>query len=186
MTSSRTRPPRPVVLVAAALVAALAASATVAQEDAPPPPCSAEEHRRFDFWAGTWEVRDDSGTVVGSNRITPILNGCVLLEEWTAAGGASAGKSFNIYDRTRGVWHQTWVDGNGLLLQIEGGWRDGAMILEGEGIARDGNEVRHRIRWTPLEDGRVRQVWESSRDDGSTWSTAFDGYYTRTGEAGRS
>jgi hypothetical protein len=35
---------------------------------------------------------------------------------------------------------------------------------------------RQRITWTP-EDGGVRQHRESSADDGTTWTTAFDGHY---------
>jgi hypothetical protein len=30
-----------------------------------------------------------------------------------------------------------------------------------------------------LPDGRVRQHWETSKDGGATWTTAFDGYYRR-------
>jgi hypothetical protein len=33
--------------------------------------------------------------------------------------------------------------------------------------------------WTLLPDGRVRQFFEQSNDDGKTWVTWFDGYYTR-------
>ena len=33
--------------------------------------------------------------------------------------------------------------------------------------------------WTALPDGRVRQFFEISTDDGATWVTWFDGYYTR-------
>jgi hypothetical protein len=39
--------------------------------------------------------------------------------------------------------------------------------------------MRHRITWTPLPEGRVRQFWENSRDEGKTWSVAFDGTYVR-------
>ena len=53
------------------------------------------------------------------------------------------------------------------------------MVLEGTGKGRDGKPVRSRITWTPLEDGRVRQHWQLSRDDGATWTTAFDGLYSR-------
>ena len=50
---------------------------------------------------------------------------------------------------------------------------DGAMVLEG--IDAD---ARHRITW--IRDGDdVRQLWETSRDDGETWETAFDGRYRR-------
>lgn len=52
-----------------------------------------------------------------------------------------------------------------------------------EGRAPDDSEphrlVIYRIRWTPLPDGRVRQLWASSADKGRTWSVAFDGTYRR-------
>ena len=35
---------------------------------------------------------------------------------------------------------------------------------------------RQRITWTREGDG-VRQLWETSKDDGETWETAFDGRY---------
>jgi len=165
------------VLLAATIAAALTAPA--AAQQAAEKPCTAPEHRQFDFWLGSWEVRDPQGKVVGSNRISSILNGCVLLEEWTAAGG-SAGKSFNAWDARRGVWHQTWVDDQGGLLRIEGGLDgDGAMVLGSTGKGPDGKAIRQRITWTPLEDGRVRQHWETSQDDGTSWTTVFDGFYAR-------
>jgi hypothetical protein len=37
---------------------------------------------------------------------------------------------------------------------------------------------RQRITWTPEGDG-LRQVWETSSDDGKTWEVAFDGQYRR-------
>jgi hypothetical protein len=37
----------------------------------------------------------------------------------------------------------------------------------------------NRVTWQPLPDGRVRQHWEASEDGGTTWKTAFDGYYTK-------
>ena len=44
-------------------------------------------------------------------------------------------------------------------------------------IAIDGKPLRQRITWSKLDGGRVRQLWESSTDDGRTWSVAFDGTY---------
>ncbi len=160
-----------------AVLATLLALPSGAQQQ--PAPCSADEHRQFDFWVGAWEVRDPAGKVVGHNTIAPILGGCALLEEWTAAGSAYEGKSFNIWDRSRERWHQTWVDVGGTLLELDGGLRDGAMILEGETLDRDGRTIRNRITWTPSDDGTVRQHWETSKDGGATWETAFDGTYAR-------
>ena len=103
--------------------------------------CSAPEHRQFDFWVGDWDVTTPTGKPAGHNRIESILNGCALRETWTGAGGGR-GTSYNAWDRQRGRWHQTWVDDDGLLLQLEGGLADGKMVLEGETLDSSGAAVR--------------------------------------------
>jgi hypothetical protein len=145
------------------------------------PPCSAPAHRQFDFWAGEWEVRDPEGAVVGRNRITHLFGGCALREEWEGASGFQ-GTSLNVHDAARGGWHQTWVDAAGSLLLLDGGLRDGTMVLEGTAPAREapGQQTRHRISWSLLDGDpdRLRQRWEASAD-GATWETVFDGRYSR-------
>lgn len=163
------------------LVAPAAASAQGAQNR--PPPCATEEYRQFDFWAGDWNVLDTAGSVIGTNTITPMFGGCVLREHWEGGGG-NIGESFNMYDRSSGKWHQTWVDNGGLLLQLDGAFEAGSMVLHGELRGRDGTLSQQRVTWTPAEDGSVRQHWESSTDDGETWSTQFDGKYVRKDEGG--
>ncbi len=151
------------------------ASPVVAQS-----PCTTPDHRAFDFWIGTWDVYDPSGTQRGHNEIRSTLGGCVLHERYGTPSGYE-GESVNIYDASRGVWHQSWVDNGGLLLRLEGGIRDGAMVLEGLTTGADGTESLNRITWSQLDsDGdRVRQLWEISADGGSTWTVAFDGEYRR-------
>ncbi len=165
------------ILVALPLSLLLAAAAA-AQNAPPPAPCSAPEYRQFDFWVGDWEVKTADGKVAGSNRIEKILNDCVLLENWQGAGG-SIGKSFNMYYARDGSWRQTWVDGNGGRLDLAGGLDGQDMVLTGETPATDGGTARHEIRWTPLDDGRVRQHWRVSTDGGETWRDAFLGFYTK-------
>lgn len=144
-----------------------------------PPTCSAEEHRQFDFWLGTWDVFDPDGRQVGMNEITMELNGCVLHEHWQSLGGPHRGNSYNIYDRTTGRWHQTWVDNSGLLLQLDGGLVDGNMVLEGETLNPEGDRILNRITWSREEEGTVRQLWEMSEDGGESWTVAFDGRYVK-------
>ncbi|MFQ5678572.1 MAG: hypothetical protein ACE5HP_03855 [Gemmatimonadota bacterium] len=141
--------------------------------------CADSAHRQFDFWLGEWEVTNPAGKAAGTNRITRILGGCVLREEFTSASGGYAGTSLNIYDAAGGRWHQTWVDTRGLLLRLDGGLRDGRMVLEGDRVDRQGRSVRDRITWEALEGGRVRQVWTVSRDGGESWSRVFEGIYSR-------
>jgi hypothetical protein len=142
-------------------------------------PCTGPEYRQFDFWIGDWEIRSAQGRVLGHNRITSILSGCALQEEWTSADAKSRGVSHNAFDPSDGKWHQAWVDNSPSRLDLTGGLVDGRMVMEQRSRDRGGKPVEHRITWTPLPEGRLRQLWESSADNGSTWKTVFDGYYSR-------
>lgn len=171
------------------LVLFLLAPMTVfSQQEAPKPDasvasqpvaaCSSEAHRQFDFWIGDWDVNSNDQPA-GTNSIHPINGGCALQENWQGTGpGGLSGTSFNIYDQATGRWHQTWVDSSGTLLQLDGGLIDGKMVLSGNRPKRDGSGLAlHRITWTPNEDGTVRQYWEASSDDGTSWNVLFDGLY---------
>jgi len=160
------------------LLVALAPGRTAAQQAARPD-CSAPEHRQFDFWVGDWDVTNPAGKRVGSSHISRILKDCVIHEEWTDASG-NKGESFNIWSRADRRWHQSWVSDAGAYLLLTGGLKDGAMVLEGE--TRQGPAVvLNRIAWSIIDGDRdrVRQHWTTSKDGGATWTTAFDGTYTR-------
>jgi len=156
----------------------MAAQETGAEDPGANGACSAAEYRQFDFWAGEWIVTSN-GQPAGTNTIEMIHGGCALKESWQGAGeGGISGSSFNIYDAATGKWHQTWVDANGTLLQLDGGLSGSSMVLSGERPVPAGNgTAQHRITWTPGEDGSVRQLWEVSADGGDTWNVLFDGLY---------
>jgi len=158
-------------------IAVLAPAPIVAQQQASQP-CSAPEYRQFDFWVGSWRVFDPRGQQVGTNTIEAVLGGCALHEQWQGSEG-SRGFSYNIFDRTTGRWHQTWVSNNGLLLLLEGGLVGGRMVLTGTTADREGAVTLNRITWTPIASDSVRQRWERSSDGGATWAVAFDGTYVR-------
>jgi hypothetical protein len=150
-------------------------SASLAFAQAPPSPCTQQpEFRQFDFWIGEWDVTVQ-GRPAGTNSVQLILDKCVIFENWTGARGLH-GKSFNIYNAAKKQWQQFWVDSNGNVLELIGQFKDGAMRLQGETTGAQG-KLWQRITFTPLPEGRVRQLWESSRDEGKTWATAFDGLY---------
>jgi len=163
-----------------ATVLALAAAgwtAVHADESPRPGTCADPKSHQFDFWIGDWEVTSD-GKLAGHNSIRPILDGCVLQETWRGAQG-SAGSSFNFYDPQAGQWRQFWVWRNGTTLELAGARGEGKMVLEGDSLDRDGKPVSNRITWYDNDDGTVRQHWETSRDGGTTWETAFDGLYRK-------
>jgi len=163
------------------LCLSLAAFAQDETDDAgtPPKPCSSGQYHQFDFWIGDWNVTSN-GQPAGTNSVYPIHDGCALMENWQGAGvGGISGSSFNIYDQANDRWHQTWVDGSGTLLELNGGLQDGNMVMTGERPATDGNGITtHRITWTPNADGSVRQLWDASKD-GQNWTVLFDGLYVK-------
>jgi hypothetical protein len=132
--------------------------------------------RAFDFWLGHWEVHARDGTFLGRNRIEAHFGGTLLQEHWEGASGAR-GTSLNAFMAGKGMWRQTWVDHEGAFLDLEGGLEGQDMVLRGTSA----DSVDERITWTPLEDGRVRQLWEQRRGDGNAWTVVFEGFYSRTG-----
>jgi hypothetical protein len=71
------------------------------------------------------------------------------------------------------------VDNGGLVLQLDGTFADGKMVLSGETKDRTGAVTLNRITWQESGPGQVRQLWEVSSDGGTTWGVAFDGRYRR-------
>jgi dihydroorotase/N-acyl-D-amino-acid deacylase len=162
-------------LLALTAVSLFTASALSAQR-----PCAEEASRHFDFWSGRWMVRAASGALAGHNTIRTLLGECALEEHYTTPSGYE-GKSLNVFDASRGVWHQTWVDNGGLLLRLEGGYDGENMVMQGETVGADGAVTLNRITWSRVggDPDVVRQLWETSADDGRTWTAGFDGRYIR-------
>ncbi|HUG97669.1 MAG TPA: hypothetical protein VMQ83_00655 [Gammaproteobacteria bacterium] len=139
--------------------------------------CSGDEQRQFDFWLGAWEVHDAQGEFAGHNDIRRVADGCALLEHWRGVRGGE-GVSINTYEVDAKRWTQRWV-GAGVTLWLEGGLEEGRMVLTSP-VPRNTprGPVLDRITWAALDDGRVRQVWDVSVDDGANWQTIFEGYYS--------
>ena len=112
-------------LLAPACTSILLASLSFAQS----PGCADEKSHQFDFWIGEWEVFSGED-LAGTNSIRPILDGCVLHENWTGARG-SKGSSLNFFNPSSGKWQQFWVWKNGTTLELSGEFKDGRMVLEG-------------------------------------------------------
>jgi hypothetical protein len=142
------------------------------------PACSSAEYRQFDFWVGEWVVTNPDGKVAGNSVIQKILNDCVILENWSGAGGYE-GKSFNLYDRTKKKWIQKWVDMQGQLIEFEGNFRGNTLEYTSNYTAPDGKKVVGIMTFTPGTDGTIRQIWKQSTDDGKTWKVEFDGIYKK-------
>ena len=153
----------------------------IAQNTTPPASaCDAPEYRQFDFWIGEWDVNggQDGKTPVGTSSITRAASGCALHEQWTNTQG-SEGRSLNVFDKTIGKWTQFWIGADGVILRLEGGLLENAMVLEGVLNMPNDKVQLQRITWTPMPDGRVSQRWDISDDGGKNWAVSFIGYYRR-------
>lgn len=156
---------------------------------APDPPalagrCDAPEYRQFDFWIGDWDVFEVDGTrPVAHVQVERSLDGCVLHELYEDDSGLR-GESLSMFDRTRHVWHQTWMTNGGQLVTVEGDWQEGVMSMRGRSSG-NGEDSLVRATWKPAG-GSVRETASTSRDRGHTWNKWFDLVFrpreTRTSE----
>lgn len=155
-----------------------AQSGTQVASTAPPPACASGEYRQFDFWLGDWIVcgGPNGDQLQGTSRIERSDNGCWLVEHWHGAGG-SDGTSLNAWDAQYKVWRQFWTGADGVVLRLEGGLGDGAMVMTGELPGVHGGMQLQRITWTPAVEGSVLQRWETSDDAGTSWQVSFLGTY---------
>ena len=139
----------------------------------------------LDFWLGQWDVYEGD-TLVGTNRVTRVLRGCAVLEEWRDAEGGE-GRSLFYVEPGTGRWKQVWVTDDARRV---GGTKekhlvarlpDGGVRFQGELPLPDGRLVLDRTTLTPIRAGEVRQLIEISRDGGTTWHAGFDARYRKHG-----
>lgn len=139
----------------------------------------------LDFWLGRWDVYVGD-TLVGTNRISRVLDGCAVLEEWRDSAGGE-GRSLFYVEPGTGRWKQVWVTDDARRV---GGTKekhlvarlpDGGVRFQGELPLPDGRLVLDRTTLTPLRPGEVRQLIETSRDGGTTWHAGFDAVYRKHG-----
>jgi len=147
-------------------------------------PCAHDpRYREFDFWLGDWDVRPTGQPPAGPpsrNTITSDEDGCVLTEHWESPSG-SKGRSFNIFDRSYGMWRQTWVDNVGGQHDYKGSLKNGNMVFLGDTPAPNGQlgRVPTRLTFFRIAKDTVRQFSEISNDGGRTWQVSYDLTYVR-------
>jgi hypothetical protein len=145
--------------------------------------CSDTTYAALDFWIGHWRVYVGD-TLVGTNRISKVLQGCAVVEDWHDARGGRGQSLFYVEPSLR-QWKQVWVTD---AAQRPGGVKEkrliarlpeGGVRFQGELRQADGRIVLDRTSLMPLPDGEVRQLIEISSDGGTTWHPTFDARYRR-------
>jgi hypothetical protein len=147
-----------------------------------PHPCRGPGYDEFDFWVGKWNVHDPTGARIATSIISSEMDDCLVMEDFIQDNVGFQGKSINVYDRSTGTWHETFVDN--VLAQsfrLAGGLQGAEMVMSGsQPIFNFATQtVRQRdvtVFWTPLSEGRVRQRFQTFFD-GSPAPASFDGTY---------
>lgn len=142
-------------------------------------PCMySDEARQFDFWVGDWDVFNLANQKAGTNSIQLFANGCGVMENWTSTIGGD-GKSINYYDASTKKWYQHWIGSGGGALRYEGTFSDNAMRFEGFTIGQDGKKTLQKLTFFKLDENTVRQLAETSTNEGKTWTVSYDFKYVR-------
>ena len=145
--------------------------------------CDTPESKLLDFWVGDWELTyagPDGKPVKSRNRITKILDGCAVLEEFDGASGTPLkGHSVSTFDRATKKWKQTWVDNTAAYLDFVGGMEEGNMVFARE-TERQGRKLRQRMVFRDVRADSLTWLWQGSQDDGKTWTTQWEIAYRRS------
>jgi hypothetical protein len=160
-------------LRAACLLAAALLPGACILAHSSPSPCSAPEYHQFDFWIGNWNAFDigHPSKRVAVNRVTRILGGCVLLEDYRGADGHD-GRSFSLYDAAGGLWRQAWVTNDGQILSLQGRLINGQIVLSGSQRTSNGGTRYVQGVWKRVPGG-VRETAVTSTDN-HHWNSWFD------------
>ncbi len=144
--------------------------------------CSDPEASEFDFWLGDWNLswKDSEGkTQTGRNKINKILGGCVIEEDFSTEDGSFTGRSFSVYNPTKGYWEQTWVDNSGGYMNFTGGMDGDKMILSRSITDKSGKVIIQRMVFYNISEKQFTWDWENSTDGGSTWNLLWQLNYMR-------
>ncbi len=150
---------------------------------------SSDHAREFDFWIGEWNVLNRHMDTEGNwsdgdrtrARITPVLDGAAILEEWAGPFGQSFMNGFSLraWNPEREKWSLLlfWTtDGNATFGQLHGEFRHG----RGEFFAPESGPRQTRYSFS---DGLAESVrWDSAttKDGGVNWSTDWIMEFSRT------
>jgi hypothetical protein len=151
-------------------------SLSYGQSQSPTCFCCTEAHQQFDFWIGTWEVFDTTGTLIGENTILPVQDHCILQENWKSR--TTTGSSYNYFDASDSSWNQVWMDNRGNPLVLKGAFKGGKMIMRDK-LNAASPPTYNQITWAQNPDGSVTQSWEVFNEQGKRVSLLFKGVYKK-------
>ena len=152
----------------------------------------------FDFWFGSWEVRnrwltrrlagsDDWEEFPATVIARPLLDGVGNEDEFrTDHDGGFVGMSFRFFDPERRRWSIYWADSRRpgeLDPPVFGAFSGDVGVFEGEDIHR-GRPILVRFTWSGVTTPTPRWEQAFSDDGGRMWETNWVMDFTRAGDEG--
>ncbi len=145
-------------------------------------PCKFDKnYRKFDFWLGEWDVyiANGKGPKIAESSITLSNGDCGILENYRPQRFAG-GNSISYYDSSDKRWKQEWVAGGSTSHYVEPeNYTEGNMQLVAPAQSPQGKPTLLRMIYYKNDDGSVRQLMQSSADNGKNWNAVFDGLYKK-------
>ena len=171
----------PIVLSACFIASAVAQNSAPAAQ---PAPCSEPEQKQLDFWVGdwdlTWPAQKGGSSEHGTNSVHRVLGGCVVQENFSGEDAMPLrGISVSTFEARSGKWKQTWVDNQGGYIDLVGGFANGEMVLSRQATRPDGTRLQMRMVYKNISKDEFDWSWESSKDDGKTWTVVWPIHYKR-------
>lgn len=156
---------------------ALPARATAGQ-----PPCAANaQGQGLDFWLGRWSISDGEQPSRATSVVALSLGKCLVVEKWGDAAGHRGENLFG-YNLDSRTWNGMFADNEGRIHLFDHGTvAAGKAEFYGRSLGTDGKAVLNRVSIVRETRDDIEQTWEKSADNGTSWTTVFQGKYSRAG-----
>jgi len=141
--------------------------------------------RRFDFYLGSWERRNGDKLERSVDVRSAFEGNGMIVSALDEAGDRTMDTSIFLFDADDDIWRQVWISREGMTVTLEGGYRNGSMVLDQ--VSQDGKpRTGARAVYTGVTERGFTYQWQSSVDGGRTWETlaarSFARVGTRTGD----
>jgi hypothetical protein len=143
-------------------------------------PCTKQvESRALDFWLGEWKIGVPNENEDATSKVSLELGDCVVVERW-AGGDGHVGENIFGYSADDKSWHGMFADSVGHVhVFLNGRVHSDSAEFTGPSRGPNGETLQNRITIRRIGPGHIQQMWAKSSDGGKTWTTVFQGEYTR-------
>jgi hypothetical protein len=134
---------------------------------------------QMDFAVGLWDVTA-KGEKDAEVRIEKILDDCAIAETWKAVSPKGDGRGLFVFSAALQSWSYLWAANTPSTTGFKGSMtKPGEMLFTT--VKPLPNGVMRLRHWTLnlLPDGRIRELSVGSNDDGKTWTTEYELFWTK-------